>query len=173
MGKWRRAKKIQWEWGGGGWNKTLENHHPQIDFYRFLLCAIVFIGSRKIHTTEIWYTKITNNKQPREMFNTYANKFDRAAFGLHSWSVVWRCRRQKFILHWPQCTGTSSFFLHPRNEHLLVKIFVLLDLQYWSMCWPTVMSGDMPRGVGTGSEHSGHTGTCTSFLCTDVHLCFW
>lgn len=78
---------------------------------------------------------------------TYANRFDRAAFGLHSWSVVCRWRRQKFILHSLQCTGTSSFFLHPRNEHLLVKIFVLFDLQYWSMCWPTVISGKILRQI--------------------------
>lgn len=104
---------------------------------------------------------------------TYAAREFLAAFGLHSWSVTWRCRKQKFNLQKPHWTGTSSFFLHPLNEHLLVNIFVLSDLQYWSMCWPTVISGDIPRGVGTGSPHKGHAGTWTSFLCADKHLCFW
>lgn len=32
---------------------------------------------------------------------------------LHSWSVVWRWRKQKFILHVEQWTGINSFFLQP------------------------------------------------------------
>lgn len=104
---------------------------------------------------------------------TYASNLDFAALGLHSWSVACRCRRQKFNLHWPQWTGINSFFLQPLNEHLLVNILVLSDLQYWSICCPTVMSGDTPLGVGTQAPHKGHAGTCTSFLWAEVHLCFW
>lgn len=113
-----------------------------------------------------------SSRQSPIKWTTYASKLDRA-FGLQSWSVVWRWRKQKFNLHCPHCTGISSFFLHPLNVHLLVKIFVLSDLHIKSKCWPTVMSGDTPRGVGTGSPHNGHAGTCTSFLWADVHLWFW
>lgn len=105
--------------------------------------------------------------------NTYTNNFDPADFGLHSWSVLWRCRKQKLSLHLVHWTGTSSFFLQPLNVHLLLNIFVLSDLQYWSMCCETVIFGEIPRGVGTGSEHKGQTGTWISFLWADLHSCFW
>lgn len=51
---------------------------------------------------------------------------------LQSWSLEWRCLRQKFIVHCEHLTGISSFFLQPLNEHLFVNIFLLSDLQYWS-----------------------------------------